>query len=120
MKIAENEQLVARMQDGNNNLKKEIDNWQTKYREADNKARDFENHLFRNNQEKEKLSSMVKNKNNEYEELRSQYSRLEPEVRKKNELEIALQEQQNHLMGLASDIEGYERKIKSQDQEIEK
>ena len=52
------------MQDGNNNLKKEIDNWQTKYREADNKARDFENHLFRNNQEKEKLSSMVKNKNN--------------------------------------------------------
>ena len=57
---------------------------------------------------------MVKNKNNEYEELRTQYARLEPEVRRKNELEITLQEQQNHLIGLASDIEGYERKMKSQ------
>ena len=40
---------------------------------------------------------MVKNKNSEYEELRNQYARLEPEVRRKNELEIALQEQQVDL-----------------------
>lgn len=86
LKIAENEQLVARMQDGNSSLKQEIDSWQLKYREADAKARDFENHLFRNNQEKEKLNTMVRNKNSEYEELRNQYSRLEPEARRKNEL----------------------------------
>ena len=120
MKIAENEQVVARMQEGNNGLKREIENWQQKFRESDAKARDFENHLFRNNQEKEKLGSMIKNKNNEYEELRTQYARLEPEVRRKNDLEIAMQEQQNHLVGLASDIEGYERKIKSTDQELER
>ena len=41
MKIAENEQVVARMQEGNNNLKREIDNWQQKYREAESKCRDF-------------------------------------------------------------------------------
>lgn len=52
------------MQDGNNALKKEIDSWQNKYREMESKAREFENHLFRNNQEKEKLSSMIKTKNN--------------------------------------------------------
>ena len=40
------------MQEGNSGLKKEIDNWQQKYREAEGRARDFENHLFRNNQEK--------------------------------------------------------------------
>ena len=82
------------MQDGNNNLKKEIENWQIKFREADAKSREFENHLFRNNQEKEKLSNMVKSKNNDYDELRTQYARLEPEVRRKAELEAALQEQQ--------------------------
>lgn len=54
------------MQDSNNNLKREIDNWQEKYRQAENKARQFENHLFKNNQEKEKLSNMIKNKNAEY------------------------------------------------------
>ena len=37
---------------------------------------------------------MVKTKNNDYEELRTQYARLEPEVRRKGELESALQEQQ--------------------------
>jgi hypothetical protein len=43
----------------------------------------MENHLFKNTQEKEKLGSMIKMKNNEYEELRNQYSRLEPELRRK-------------------------------------
>jgi chromosome segregation ATPase len=94
LKIAENEQLVGRMQEGNASLKREIDSWQAKFREADARARDFENHLFRNNQEKEKLSSMVKAKNSDYDELRTQLARLEPEVRRKNELEVALQEQQ--------------------------
>jgi len=37
---------------------------------------------------------MVKSKNNDYEELRTQYARLEPEARRKGELEAALQEQQ--------------------------
>ena len=52
------------MQETNNALKREIDNWQQKYRDADSKAREIENHLFKNTQEKEKLSSMVKIKNN--------------------------------------------------------
>lgn len=82
------------MQDTNAALKREIDNWQQKYRDADSKAREMENHLFKNTQEKEKLSSMIKMKNNEYEELRNQYSRLEPELRRKGEMEISLQEQQ--------------------------
>ncbi len=82
------------MQETNNALKREIDNWQQKYRDADSKAREIENHLFKNTQEKEKLSSMIKMKNNEYEELRNQYSRLEPELRRKGEMEISLQEQQ--------------------------
>lgn len=46
----------------------------------------MENHLFKSTQEKEKLSSMIKVKNNEYDELRVQYSRLEPELRKKSEM----------------------------------
>lgn len=29
------------MQESNNNLKREIDNWQEKYRQAENKAREF-------------------------------------------------------------------------------
>jgi hypothetical protein len=39
VKINENEAMVAKMQDANNNLKREIDNWQQKYREADSKTR---------------------------------------------------------------------------------
>lgn len=66
IKINENEQVVAKMQETNNSLKKEIDNWQQKYRDADSKAREMENHLFKNTQEKEKLGSMIKMKNNEY------------------------------------------------------
>lgn len=54
----------------------------------------MENHLFKSTQEKEKLSSMIKVKNNEYDDLRQQYSRLEPEIHKKREIEIALQEHQ--------------------------
>ena len=52
------------MQETNTALKREIDNWQQKYRDADSKAREVENHLFKNTQEKEKLSSMIKMKNN--------------------------------------------------------
>lgn len=52
------------MQDNNTQLKREIDNWQQKYRDADGKAREMENNLFKNTQEKEKLSSMIKLKNN--------------------------------------------------------
>lgn len=37
---------------------------------------------------------MLKLKNNEYEQIRMQYSRLEPELRRKGEMEISLQEQQ--------------------------
>lgn len=33
-----------------------------------------------------------------------QYSRLEPELRRKAEMEISLQEQQNQIMGLLADI----------------
>lgn len=33
-----------------------------------------------------------------------QYSRLEPELRRKGEMEISLQEQQNQIMGLLADI----------------
>lgn len=71
-----------------------MDNWQQKYREADSKAREMENFLFKNTQEKEKLGSMIKTKNNEYEQLRNQYAKLEPELRKKSEMELILQNQQ--------------------------
>lgn len=74
------------MQEGNNSLKRELDGWQGKFRESEGKIREMENHLFKSTQEKEKLSSMIKVKNNEYDELRVQYSRLEPELRKKSEM----------------------------------
>nr|BAK03394.1 predicted protein [Hordeum vulgare subsp. vulgare] len=63
---------------------------------------------------------MIKMKNNEYDELRNQYARLEPELRRKAEMEISLQEQQNHIVGMAADIEGYERRLKAQEQELER
>ena len=63
--------MAAKIQENNAALKRDIDNWQQKYREADNKAREMENHLFKNTQEKEKLSSMIKLKNNESGELRN-------------------------------------------------
>jgi len=38
------------MQENYANLKKEMDGWQQKYRDADSKAREMENHLFKNTQ----------------------------------------------------------------------
>lgn len=93
-KIGEKDQIIAKNNETINALKRDIENWQIKTRDADTKARELENTLFRASQEKEKLGSMIKLKNSEYEELRGQYSRLEPEMRRKNELEIAFQEQQ--------------------------
>jgi len=49
--------------------------------------------LYQSNSEKEKLSSMVRNKNSEFDDLRGKYSRLEGDTRKINELETALKEQ---------------------------
>jgi hypothetical protein len=41
---------------------------------------------------------MIKMKNTEYDELRNQYAKLEPEMRRKNEMEIFLQEKQVSLL----------------------
>ena len=92
IKISENEQTCKRLQESNNSLKRELDGWQSKFRESEGKVREAENHLFKSTQEKEKLSSMIKAKNNDYDELRAQLARMEPELRKKGEIEISLQE----------------------------
>lgn len=86
IKISENEQTVRKLQDTVDKYRKDLDNWQNKYKESESKSREFENILFKNNQEKEKINSMFKAKNAEYDELRNQYSRLEPEIRRKKEM----------------------------------
>lgn len=73
---------MKRLNDQIVQLRGDNDGWQKKIRDAENKSRELENHLFANNQEKEKLSSLIKTKANEYESLRSRYSELEAGNRK--------------------------------------
>ena len=75
-KIAENEQVVQRLNDQLLNFKKDREKLQEKNDHTDTRMRELENHLFMNNQEKEKLSNMLKTKNNDYDDLRGKYSRL--------------------------------------------
>lgn len=92
-KIGEKDQIISKNNETISALKRDIENWQIKTRDADSKARELENTLFRASQEKDKLSSMIKLKNSEHEALKGQYSRLEPEIRRKNELELTCQDQ---------------------------
>jgi len=74
IKISENEALVKRLNEQILQLRGDNEGWQGRLRESENKFRELENHLFANNQEKEKLSSLIKTKASEYESLRSRYS----------------------------------------------
>ena len=49
--------------------------------------------LYENNSEKERLSSIIKSKNYEFEEMKNKFSRLEGDNHKVIELESALREQ---------------------------
>ena len=93
MKISEGEQVTARLNNEISKLRGDIENWQEKTRQAENKARDMDRVLYENNNEKERLSSLIKSKNYEYEELRNKYSRLEGDNHKIAELEGILHEQ---------------------------
>lgn len=93
VKISESEQITTKLKDDINKLRKDVENWQGRAKEYENKARELENHLYQNNSEKEKLSAMIKTKNNEYDDLRGRYARLEGDTRKITELEAALKEQ---------------------------
>lgn len=97
IKITENEQVVKRLNDQIAQLKADAENWQKKLRDSDARAKEFENQLFKNNQEKERLTNMIKTKSNEYEILRNRYSELEINSRKVQELELVCQEQHVNL-----------------------
>ena len=66
MKAAENEQIVSKLEGQLGRLSKDVENWQNKAKDADLKCRELDNHLFSSTQEKEKLSTMIRNKNSEY------------------------------------------------------
>lgn len=59
-----------------------MDGWQRKAKEADAKAQRVEGELFKHAQEKDRLSNMLKTKNNEYETLRGSLANYEAEARK--------------------------------------
>ncbi len=65
IKINENEQLLGKLQNSNEALKRDIDNWTNKFRSADARTRELENALFTSNNEKDKLSMSFKSKLNE-------------------------------------------------------
>lgn len=46
-------------------LMKDMQDWQNKYKNADNKIRELQNNLFVCNNEKDKLSMSLRNKHNE-------------------------------------------------------
>lgn len=82
VKITESEQITTRLNSEIAKLRGDIESWQDKNRQAENKIRDMDRLLYENNNEKERLSSIIKNKNYEQEELRNKYSRLEGDTHK--------------------------------------
>lgn len=93
VKISESEQVSSKLKEDILKLRKDIEMWQGRAKEYENKVRELENYLYQNNSEKQKLSVMIKSKNNEYDDLRSRYARLEGDNRKITDLEAALKEQ---------------------------
>lgn len=69
-----------------------MDGWQRKAKEADAKSQRVESELFKHVQEKDRLSNMLKTKNNEYETLRSSLANYEVEARKVQHLEATNEE----------------------------
>lgn len=63
--IREYEQDIEKMRNVIDTNRKEIENWQNKFRASDGKVRELENALFVQNQEKEKLGTVARNKSNE-------------------------------------------------------
>lgn len=120
IKITENEQVVKRLNDQIAQLKADAENWQKKLRDSDARAKEFENQLFKNNQEKERLTNMIKTKSNEYEILRNRYSELEINSRKVQELELVCQEQHNQILSHISEIERFESKLKDYEAQLDK
>ena len=75
-KIAENEQVLNRMNDQLNSFKRDKEKLEHKNDQTDNRVKELENHLFMNNQEKEKLTNQLKTRSNDYDDLRGKYARL--------------------------------------------
>lgn len=46
-------------------LQKDMQDWQSKFKNADNKIRELENNLFVSNNEKDKLTMSLRTKHNE-------------------------------------------------------
>lgn len=63
-KIQESESYLRKYQEQIDAIKKELDNWQRKAKEADAKSQRVEGELFKHVQEKDRLSNMLKTKNN--------------------------------------------------------
>lgn len=63
--IREYEQDIEKMRNVIDTNRKEIENWQNKFRASDGKVRELENALFVQNQEKEKLGTVARTKSNE-------------------------------------------------------
>lgn len=62
IKIYENEQIVAKLQNNIEICKKDIENWQNKFRTSEAKAKELENNLYSISQEKEKVNNIARNK----------------------------------------------------------
>ena len=70
---------------------------------------------------------MVRNKNNEYDTLRSKHAHLEDDMRKVSQLELVCQEQhvlyhfiQNQILTYVSDIEQIQRNSKEVEEELDR
>lgn len=60
IKIYENEQTVNKLMNNIEICKKDIENWQNKFRNSEAKAKELENNLYSASQEKEKVGNIAR------------------------------------------------------------
>ncbi len=103
---------MLKLQNTNEILKRDVDNWQNKYRSADAKVREMENQLFVVNNEKGKLTTMVRTKIDDWESLKAMYESMEGEMRQVNELRHVCQQQHGQIAACMNDIQTLEKRSK--------
>lgn len=69
-KIQESESYIKKYQDQIANVKRELDGWQKKAKDSDQRNKELDSNLFSQAQERERLSNLLKTKNHEFEGLR--------------------------------------------------
>lgn len=77
IKIYENEQTVAKLQNNIEICKKDIENWQNKFRASEARGKELENNLYSTSQEKEKVGNIARTKTQECEELKNKINFLQ-------------------------------------------